>query len=291
MLHRAMSVTRLIAAALALTYGVVSAQDTADNKEVIGQWIKAIWQEHDRDYIKANSTADFPVKNYEAWFDSITTTYPDVRVEVLHMLAEGDEVAVHWELTGTSSLKGTEGRDVKVSGVSIVKIRNGKMVSGVAAYNDLELHRQLGFTLRAPEEDRVRQVILDLHAGLKNGTHDNSKIYDETYLRVWNNPVTGEWSSNFSDKMHTIPPWQADESIDYESNVEFIDTKVQGDNAVVQVRETGYWRNTETGEGSEWTNVPNTWLLYKNTSGNWKIVGALLGVGPKEENTNYHEGS
>ena len=76
MLHRAMSVTRLIVAALALTCGVVSAQDTADNKEVLGRWIKAIWQEHDRDYIKANATADFPVKNYEAWFDSITTTYP-----------------------------------------------------------------------------------------------------------------------------------------------------------------------------------------------------------------------
>ena len=180
---------------------------------------------------------------------------------------------------------------MKVTGVSIVKIKNGKIDSGVAGYNDLEMHRQLGFTLRAPEEESVRQVILDLHAGLKDGTHDNAKIYDETYLRVWNNPVSGEWSSNFSDKMHTIPPWQADESIEYESNVEFIDTKVQGDNAIVQVRETGYRRNTETREGSEWTNVPNTWLLYKNTSGNWKIVGALLGVGPKEENTNYHEGS
>ena len=285
-----MKLTNFIVALLALTCGAVGAQETAANKDVLGRWIKAIWQDHDRNYKKNNATGDFPVENYEAWFDSITTTYPDARVEILHMLAEGNEVALHWEFTGTSSLKGTEGRSIKVPGLSIFKIENGKIASDVFAYNDLDGHRQLGFTLRAPEEDKVRQVILDFHAGLKNGTHDNAKMHDETYLRVWNNPVTGEWSSNFSDKMHTTP-WRADESIDYGSIVEFIDTKVQGDNAIVQVRETGHWRNTETGDGNAWTDVPNIWLLHKNTSGNWKIVGALLGVGSKVEATNYEDGS
>ena len=290
MLHRAMSVTRLIVAALALTCGVVSAQDTADNKEVLGRWIKAIWQEHDRDYIKANSTADFPLKTYEAWFDSITTTYPDVRVEILHMLAEGDKVALHWELTGTSSLKETEGRNVKLTGVSIVTIKNGKIASGVAGYNDLEMHRQLGFTLRAPEEDRVRQVILDYHAGLKNNTHDNAKIFDETFLRVHKNQETGEWGFWYYGAIHTNPAGDR-EGIDYDSEVEFIHTKVVGDNAIVQVRETGHHRNIETGEGGSWTDVPNIWLLHKNTSGNWKIVGALLGVGPTVETTKLGDGS
>mgnify|MGYP001161045904 FL=1 len=285
-----MKLTNFIVALLALTCGEVGAQDTAANKDVLGRWVKAIWQDHDRSYIKNNATGDYPVEGNEAWFDSITTTYPDARVEILHMLAEGDEVALHWEFTGTSSLKGTEGRSIKVPGLSIVKIENGKIASDVFAYNDLDGHRQLGFTLRAPEEDKVRKVVLDLHAGLKNKTHDNTKIHDETYLRVWNNPVTGEWSSNFSDKMHTTP-WRADESIDYGSNVEFIDTKVQGDNAIVQVRETGHYRNTETGDGNAWTDVPNIWLLHKNTSDNWKIVGALLGVGSKVEATNYDDGS
>ena len=71
----------------------------------------------------------------------------------------------------------------------------------------------------------------------------------------------------------------------------FIHTKVQGDNATVQVRETGHHRNTETGEGGSWTDVPNIWLLHKNTAGNWKIVGALLGVGPTVETTKFGDGS
>ena len=285
-----MKLTNLAVAVLAFTWGVVSAQDTTANKDVLGRWVKAIWQDHDRSYIKNNATADFPVENYEAWFDSITTTYPDARVEVLHMLAEGDEVALHWEFTGTSSLKGTEGRSIKLPGLSIVTIENGKVASDVYAYNDLDGHRQLGFTLRAPEEDKVHQVILDLHAGIKNNTHDNAKIFDETYLTVFNNPATGEWSSNFSDAMHTDPGGNP-EWRDYESNVEFIHTKVQGDDATVQVRETGHHRNTETGEGGSWTDVPNTWLLHKNTSGNWKIVGVLFGVGPTVETTKSGDGS
>ena len=87
-----MKLTHFIVALLALTCGEVGAQDIAANKDVLGRWIKAIWQDHDRNYIKNNATGDFPVENYEAWFDSITTTYPDARVEILHMLAEGDEV-------------------------------------------------------------------------------------------------------------------------------------------------------------------------------------------------------
>ena len=285
-----MKLTNVVVAVLALTCGAVSAQDTAANKDVLGRWVKAIWQDHDRSYIKNNATADFPVENYEAWFDSITTTYPDARVEILHMLAEGDEVALHWEFTGTSSLKGTEGRSIKVPGLSIYKIENGKIASDVFAYNDLDGHRQLGFTLRAPEEDKVHQVILDLHAGLKNNTHDNAKIFDETMLRVLKNPETGEWGFSYSDAIHTNPAADR-EGIDYESEVEFIHTKVQGDNATVQVRETGHHRNTETGEGGSWTDVPNIWLLHKNTAGNWKIVGALLGVGPTVETTKFGDGS
>ena len=272
-------------AILTLTCGSVSAADIKANKEVVRRWIEAVWQDHDRTHIKNNATADFPVENYEAWFDSMTTTYPDAHVKILNMIAEGDEVALHWEFTGTSSLKNTEGRSLKVPGLSIVKIKDGKIASSVFAYNDLDGHRQLGFTLRAPEEDKIHQVILDFHEGLKNNTHDNAKIFDEVMIRVYKNAETGEWGGFwYGDAIHTSPA-QDREGIDYESKVEFIHTRVEGDNAIVQVRETGHHRTLETGEGGSWTDVPNIWLLHKNTAGNWKLVGALLGAGPTVETT------
>ena len=276
---------------LTLTCGSVGAQDTEANKEVVQRWIEAVWQDHDRSHIRKNATADFAVENYEAWFDSITTTYPDARVEILHMIAEGDEVALHWEFTGTSSLAGTAGRGVKMPGLSIVKIDGGKIASDIFAYNDLEGHRQLGFTLRAPEEHKIHQVILDFHEGLKNNTHANAKIFDEMMIRVLKNPETGEWGGFwYRDAIHTNLG-QDRSGIDYESNVEFIQTKVEGNNAIVQVRETGHHRNLETGEGGSWTDVPNIWLLHKNTAGNWKIVGALLGAGPTVATTKLGDGS
>ena len=55
-----MKLTNLAVAVLAFTWGVVSAQDTTANKDVLARWVKAIWQDHDRSYIKNNATADFP---------------------------------------------------------------------------------------------------------------------------------------------------------------------------------------------------------------------------------------
>ncbi len=74
--------------------------------------------------------------------------YPDLRVEAVHIAAEGDLVFVHWRSTGThqeqhqvtkhvSDLE-PSGEEETVSGISLYRIEGGKFVEGWHYHNVLE---------------------------------------------------------------------------------------------------------------------------------------------------------
>ena len=87
------------------------------------------------------------------------TAFPDVRVTVEDLLAEGDEVAVRWTLRGTheGELRGgipATGRRVEVSGITISRIRDGRVVESWGNYDLLGMLQQLGVI---PAEDRAAE--------------------------------------------------------------------------------------------------------------------------------------
>ena len=78
------------------------------------------------------------VRLYQELFD-------DLRFEVLQQVTEGDAVASRWELHGTH-----RGRAVRLTGIVISRIEEGRIVEDFAATDTLQLIRQLGLwrTLR-----------------------------------------------------------------------------------------------------------------------------------------------
>ena len=83
------------------------------------------------------------------------TAFPDVRVTIEDLLAQGDEVVVRWTLRGTheGELRGgipATGRQVEVSGITISRIRNGKLIENWGNYDLLGMLQQLG-VLPAPD--------------------------------------------------------------------------------------------------------------------------------------------
>jgi predicted ester cyclase len=71
--------------------------------------------------------------------------YQELRFEVLQQVTEGDTVASRWELHGTH-----RGRAVRLTGIVISRIEEGRIVEDFAATDTLQLIRQLGLwrTLR-----------------------------------------------------------------------------------------------------------------------------------------------
>jgi len=84
------------------------------------------------------------------YFGGIFAAMPDFRLQVVSMVAEGDDVAVRWRATGTfdgaGRFEGLEpnGRSVELEGLDLLTVRDGKVVANEAYTNGMEFARQVG---------------------------------------------------------------------------------------------------------------------------------------------------
>jgi steroid delta-isomerase-like uncharacterized protein len=91
-------------------------------------------------------------KRGRAGFRELITMYrnafPDVKVTIDEQIAEGDKVVTRWNATGThrGELFGTAptGKQVRVQGIIVSRIANGKIVEETEVYDALGMLRQLG---------------------------------------------------------------------------------------------------------------------------------------------------
>jgi steroid delta-isomerase-like uncharacterized protein len=84
------------------------------------------------------------------FFSDLYEAFPDWRLTVVEMVAEGDGVAVRWRARGTFAGPGTfmgfepNGARVDLEGVDLVRIRDGRIAVLDAYMNGADLARQLG---------------------------------------------------------------------------------------------------------------------------------------------------
>jgi len=76
------------------------------------------------------------------------TAFPDVRLTVEDIIAEGETVTARWSCKGThkGGLSGIAptGKQFTISGISIARFTNGKMIEGWVNWDALGLMQQLG---------------------------------------------------------------------------------------------------------------------------------------------------
>ena len=81
------------------------------------------------------------------------TAFPDVRLTVEDIIAEGETVTARWSCKGTH--KGDlgdiapTGKRFAISGISLARFTNGKMVEGWVNWDALGLMQQLGLVAEA----------------------------------------------------------------------------------------------------------------------------------------------
>src|SRR5882672_851754 len=79
------------------------------------------------------------------------TAFPDLRLTVEDIIAEGETVVARWSCRGThkGDLNGIAptGKQFNVTGVSIARFTNGKMSEGFVNWDALSLMQQLGVVL------------------------------------------------------------------------------------------------------------------------------------------------
>jgi steroid delta-isomerase-like uncharacterized protein len=76
------------------------------------------------------------------------TAFPDLRLTVEDIIAEGETVVARWSCRGThkGDLNGIAptGKRVNITGISIARFTNGKMSEGFVHWDALSLMQQLG---------------------------------------------------------------------------------------------------------------------------------------------------
>ena len=83
-----------------------------------------------------------------AYFEAIFAAIPDLMVEILALVEQGDDVFVRWRLSGTQHgrLQGLEGtgRRIRLDGVDHFTLRDGKIASNFVIFDQLQWGRQIG---------------------------------------------------------------------------------------------------------------------------------------------------
>lgn len=89
-------------------------------------------------------------EGYAAFFGELRTAFPDMALEVEKLVADDDNVAFAYTMTGTQTgeFRGhaPTGKPVKIRGVQISSFEDGKLVERWGSSDELGILTQLGLT-------------------------------------------------------------------------------------------------------------------------------------------------
>src|SRR5580704_13373983 len=149
----------------------MSEATTSTNKALVRRWFEEVWnqgREETIDELFAVNGIGYGLGDTEATIQgpagfkpfvrNLRGGLPDIHMTIEDIIAEGDKVTVRITVEGTH--KGGQlgvapsGRRVKIAGVVIIRIANGKIVEGWNSWDQLGLLRQIGALPVAEGRDR-----------------------------------------------------------------------------------------------------------------------------------------
>ena len=132
-----------------------------ENKALARRWFEEVWNQRRHESIAKMFAADGlahglasdggPMRGPEgfaAFHKAFVSAFPDLQLSVEDMISEGDKVAIRFRASGT--LKGDglgvkpTGRSMTVTGISIVRVRNGYIIEAWNNFDVLGMHQQTG---------------------------------------------------------------------------------------------------------------------------------------------------
>jgi steroid delta-isomerase-like uncharacterized protein len=119
-------------------------------KQLASRWFEELWNKKNPDIIaemmdpaSSGVTEGGEIRGPDefrtAVYEPLVRAFPDVTVRIDGVIAEGNEAAVRWTLIalhqGPLLHVPASGKRVKATGMTWLKFRNGKIVSGADSYN------------------------------------------------------------------------------------------------------------------------------------------------------------
>ena len=129
-----------------------------ENKAIVSHWNEELWKGNQAMYDKCVAPNCLfhgigGQEEHKNFINGLRTAFPDVSLTLEDQLAEGEEVVIRWTMRGThqGELWGTAptGKPVTVTGITIQRLAEGKIVEEWTEGDSLGLQQQIG-AIRAP---------------------------------------------------------------------------------------------------------------------------------------------
>ena|SRR5687768_11092344 len=131
---------------------------SAENKALVRRWFEEVWNQGRTATIDELFAADGVVHGlgdtmrgpaaFKPFHAAYRDAFPDVRIEIEDMVAEGDKVAYRWSATATHRGNGLNfaatNRQARFTGMGFVRVRDGKLIEGWNNFDQLGMLQQLG---------------------------------------------------------------------------------------------------------------------------------------------------
>ena len=133
---------------------------SAENKALVRRWFEEVWNNGQVAAIDEMLAPDATVhglgpdlvgpagfKPFQARFRN---AFPDLRIQVEDLVAEGSMVAARWSVAGTHHGDalgfGATGRRAQMTGMTFIRVENGRLAEGWNIFDQLGMLQQLGVT-------------------------------------------------------------------------------------------------------------------------------------------------
>jgi steroid delta-isomerase-like uncharacterized protein len=133
---------------------------SCENKELVRRWFDEVWCQHRAEAIVEMSAPDVIAHNlgdgtepfrgtapFVEFHRKFTSAFPDLRITVEEVIAEGDLTAARIAVTGTHTGEGLDlpptGRPIQFEGMTFVRWKDGRVAEGWNVVDFATMMRQL----------------------------------------------------------------------------------------------------------------------------------------------------
>jgi len=119
-------------------------------KEFAARWFEEVWNQSRREAIDEMFPEDCVLHDgsseyrgpdeFKRFYDALRSQLSDVRVTPLEAFSEGDMVCMRWSSTATHT---STGKPLQVTGISILRFKDGRLVEAWQNWDQYSLHQQL----------------------------------------------------------------------------------------------------------------------------------------------------
>lgn len=163
-----LAVSLLVCAAPVFSQETPSPQDPVSaNKELVKRYIAEVLSANKTDKLDEMLGPDFtdntpglltgetgPVVIRKAQ-ERIRSVFPTVEYAIEDLIGEGDKVVARYTVNAsTKAEEGAPAHKVRITGMTIFRVSGGKIRETWIINDQVELYRQLGFTLQPPEQSQ-----------------------------------------------------------------------------------------------------------------------------------------